>query len=86
MNGHFKPMTYLEKHYLYFTNNITKKEHIVINNVQFQQNNVFVHNKLKRHKEKISKIISNDKKNKTSNAYIIWTKDHDEVLQNIMKN
>ncbi len=62
MNGHFKPMTYLEKHYSYFTNNTTKKEHIVINNVQLQQNNVSFHSKLKRCKEKISKIISNDKK------------------------
>ncbi len=48
MNGHFKPVTYLEKHYSYFTNNITKKEHIVINNVQLQQNNVSFHNKLKQ--------------------------------------
>ncbi len=38
MNGHFIPVTYLEKHYSYFTNNITKKEHILINNVQLQQN------------------------------------------------
>jgi hypothetical protein len=29
---------------------------------------------------KISKTISNDKKHKTSNVYIIWTKDHDEML------
>jgi len=53
-------MTYLEKHYSYFTNNIIKKEHIVIDNVQPQQNNVFFHNKLKQCKEQISKIISND--------------------------
>jgi hypothetical protein len=43
-----------------FTNNITKKEHIIIDNVQPQQNNVFLHNKLKRYKEQISKTISND--------------------------
>jgi hypothetical protein len=60
MNGHFKPMTYLEKNYSYFTNNITKKEHVVIDSVQPQQNNVFFHNKLKQCKEQISKIISND--------------------------
>jgi hypothetical protein len=41
MNGHFELMTYLEKHYSYFTNNITTKEHIVIDNIQPQQNNVF---------------------------------------------
>jgi hypothetical protein len=60
MNGNFKPMTYLEKRYSYFINNITKKEHRVMDNVQPQQNNVFFHNKLKQCKEKISKIISND--------------------------
>jgi hypothetical protein len=52
MNGHFKPMTYLERHDSYFTNNIIKQEHIVIDNVQHQQNNVFLNNKLKRRKEK----------------------------------
>jgi hypothetical protein len=62
MNGNFKPMTYLEKYYSYFLNNITKKEHRVIDNFQLQQNNVFFHNKLKKCKGKISKIISNDKK------------------------
>jgi hypothetical protein len=60
MNGHFKPITYLERHDSYFTNNITKKEHIIIDNVQPQQNDVFLHNKLKRYKEQISKTISND--------------------------
>jgi hypothetical protein len=48
-----------------------KKKHIVIGNVQPQQNNVFLRNKLKRCKEQINKTISNDKKHKTSNAYII---------------
>jgi hypothetical protein len=60
MNGHFKPITYLERHDSNFTNNITKKEHITIDNVQPQQNNVFLHNKLKLYKEQISKTISND--------------------------
>jgi hypothetical protein len=34
MNGHFEPVMYLERHDLYFTKNIIKKEHIVIDNVQ----------------------------------------------------
>jgi hypothetical protein len=29
--------------------------------------------------------MSNDNNNNTSNAYIIWTKNHDEMLQNIMQ-
>jgi hypothetical protein len=56
MNGHFKPITYLQRHDSYFT----KKEHIIIDNVQPQQNNVFFHNKIRRYKEQISKTISND--------------------------
>ncbi len=47
MNGYLKPITYLERHDSYFTKYITKKEHIIIDNVQPQQNNVFLHNKLK---------------------------------------
>ncbi len=41
MNGHFKLVTYLERHDSCFPNNITTKEHIVIGNIQPQQNNVF---------------------------------------------
>jgi mevalonate pyrophosphate decarboxylase len=29
--------------------------------------------------------MSNDKNNYTSNAYIIWTTNHDEMLQNVMQ-
>jgi hypothetical protein len=62
-----------------------KKKDIVIDNVQPQQNNNYFYNKLKRCKEKINKTMSNDNNNNTSNAYIIWTKNHDEMLQNIMQ-
>jgi hypothetical protein len=37
MNGHFELVTYLERHDSYFTNNITTKEHIVIDDIQPQQ-------------------------------------------------
>jgi hypothetical protein len=60
MNGHFEPITCFERDDSYFTNNITKKTHIVIHNVQPQQSNGFLHNKLKRCKLFFSKTISND--------------------------
>jgi hypothetical protein len=41
MNGQFELVTYLERHDLYFTKNIRIKEHIVIDNIQPQQNKFF---------------------------------------------